>query len=272
MKLYLTIIFSFISLLTLAQPNCNYFLHVGDSLKYEACKETENATGHYQFSKEFQIVMDNALEIDSTYSYAYRSKSVAYLKSGDFLEWKRLIDLAVKYDPIGNLGYRASCRHQFFKDYGGAIVDIEELSRMTHEDIGHSANGVYHLEVVRALCYRGLGNNDKAIEIIENQLATDDYLVGIYDYIHLGVLYLEADDLEKAKSNFEKQLEYNDLAENHFYMAKALKAQGKMDEAKIELENTIALYENGYVMHDSYVYADDKIYWSMIEEERRALD
>lgn len=272
MKIYLAIIFSFISFLTLAQPNCNYFLHVGDSLKYEACKESENAQGFYQFSKEFQMVMDNALEIDSTYSYAYRAKSVAYLKSGDFLEWKRLIDLAVKYDPIGNLGYRASCRHQFFNDYGGAIVDIEKLSKMTHEDIGHSANGVYHLEVVRALCYRGLGNNDKAIEIIENQLASDDYLVGIYDYIHLGVLYLEAGEFEKAKSNFENQQDYNDLAENHFYMAKVLKAQSKMADAKIELENTITLYEKGYVMHDSYVYPADKIYWSMIEKEKEDLD
>ncbi|WMN11646.1 hypothetical protein QYS49_39130 [Marivirga salinae] len=272
MKFCLTIIFVTFASLSFAQPNCNYFLHIGDSLKYKACKETENAKGHYQFSKEYQIVMDNTIDIDSTYSYAYRSKSVAYLKSGDFLEWKRLIDLAVKYDPIGNLGYRASCRHQFFKDYGGAIVDIEALSKMTNEDIGHSANGVYHLEVVRALCYSNLGRKQKAIDIIENQLAIEDYMVGIYDYIHLGVLYLELEEFEKAKAYFEKQVEYNDLAENHFYLARALKAQDKIDEAKMELEKTSSLFQKGYVLHDLYVYPDDKIYWSMIEEEKKALD
>ena len=65
------------------------FLHTGDSLKYEACKETENAQGYYQFSKEFQTVMDNAIEIDPTFAYAYRAKSVAYLKSGDFFAMEK---------------------------------------------------------------------------------------------------------------------------------------------------------------------------------------
>jgi tetratricopeptide (TPR) repeat protein len=180
--------------------------------------------------------------------------------------------LAVKYDPIGNLGYRASCRYQFFRDYGGTIVDIKELSRMTHEDIGHSANGVYHLEVVRALCYSKLGRKQKAIEIMENQLAIDDYMIGIYDYIHLGVLYVEIGEFDKAKENFEKQVAYNDLAENHFYMVKVLKAQDKIEEAKLELEKTITLFQKGYVLHDLYVYPEDKIYWSMIEEEIESLN
>jgi len=272
MKLYFTLILTVCCFLSFAQPNCNYFLHIGDSLKYEACRETEKAGKYYQFSKDFQIIMDNAIKIDSSFAYAYREKSVAYLKSGDFLEWKRLIDLAVKYDPLGNLGYRASCSHQFFKAYPSAIADIEALSKMTDADIGHSANGMYHLEVVRALCYSALGNKQKAIDIIEAMLATEDYLVGIYDYIHLGVLYLETENLQKAKENFEKQVDYNNLAENHFYMAKVLIAQKKMAEAKLELEKATSLFEKGYVMSDGYVYLEDQIYSNMIEEMKQLLD
>lgn len=272
MKNYIiSIIFLCSSYLSFAQPNCNYFLYIGDSLKYEACKETEKASGHYQFSKEFQMAMDKAIAIDSTFSYPYRAKSVAYLKSGDFIEWKKLIDLAVKYDALGNLGYRASCRYQFFRDYGGTIVDIEELSRISNFDIGHSANGNYHLEVVRALCYKALDKKQKAIEIIEAQLKTEEYVIGIYDYIHLGVLYLEIGDLSNAKLNFEKQQEYNDLAENHFYMMQVLLKENKMEQAKKELEKTQALYEIGYVMADPYVHPEDKIYWSMIEEAKKLL-
>jgi tetratricopeptide (TPR) repeat protein len=272
MKFYLSIIFTAVSFLAIAQPNCNYFLQVGDSLKYEACKQTENAAGHYQFSKEFQIAMDNAIEIDSTFAYPYRAKSVAYLKSGDFVEWKRLIDLAVKYDPLGNLGYRASCRYQFFRDYGGTIVDIEELSRISNGDIGHSANGNYHLEVVRALCYKALGRKQKAINIIGTQLKTEDYVVGIYDYIHLGVLYLEIGDLANAKLNFERQQEYNDLAENHFYMAKVLIAQNELIAAKLELDKAEVLYKKGSVISDAYVYPVDKIYSSVIEDLEKSLN
>ncbi len=272
MKFYLSLIFTAFSFFAIAQPNCNYFLHVGDTLKYEACKETKNARGHYQFSKEYQMAMDNAIEIDSSFAYPYRAKSVAYLKSGDFVEWKRLMDLAVQYDPHGNLGYRASCRYHFFRDYGGAIIDIEELLRISNADIGHSANGNYHLEVVRALCYKALGRKQKAIDIIEAQMRTDDYMIGIYDYIHLGVLYWETGDLEKAKLNFEKQKEYNDLAENHFYMAKVLIAENKLEQAKLELARTKELYKIGYAMSDPYVHPEDKIYASTIKEEEKSLN
>ena len=271
MRIYLTLILICLSSLSFAQPNCNYFLYTGDTTKYEACNELEKADKYYQFSKEFQQVFDNSIEIDSTFAYAYREKSVAYLKSGDFLEWKRLIDLAVKYNPLDNLGYRASCSFQFFRSYNSAIADIEKLSKMTNEDIGHSADGVYHLEVVRALSYRSLGQKQKAIDIMEKQLAVENYIVGIYDYIHLGVLYLETDNLQKAKDNFIKQEEYNDLAENHFYMARALKAEGKMEEAKLELDKTEALFKRGIVVGNGYVYPKDKIYLSMIDKEKEVL-
>ncbi|ADR21324.1 hypothetical protein MATR_10470 [Marivirga tractuosa] len=272
MKYYLIISFLFFSHLSISQPNCNYFIHTGDSLKYEACMQTENAAGHYQFSKEFQMAMDAAIAIDSTFAYPYRAKSVAYLKSGDFIEWKRLIDLAVKYDPLGNLGYRASCRYQFFRDYAGAITDIEYLKEIFVGDIGHSANGNHHLEVIRALCYKALGRNQKAIEIMEKQMKTEDYLIGIYDYIHLGVLYMELGDLEKAKENFQKQQEYNDLAENHFYMAQVLKSENDLQLAKIEFQKALALYNKGYVVDDGYIFPEDKIYRVMLDEEIETMD
>ncbi|WKV12480.1 hypothetical protein [Marivirga harenae] len=272
MKLYLSFFFLAFSYNSFTQPNCNYFLNEGDTLKYEACLQTENAKGHYQFSKEYQIAMDKAIKIDPTFAYPYRAKSVAYLKSGDFIEWKRLIDLAVKYDPLGNLGYRASCRYQFFRDYGGTIIDIEELLRISNADIGHSANGNYHLQVVRALCYKALGRKQKAIDLIETQLQAEGYVIGIYDYIHLGVLYLENGDLSNAKLNFKKQQDYNDLAENHFYMSKVFKAENNLKKAKIELQKAVELYEIGYVMSDPYVHPVDKIFWSMIKVEQKSLN
>jgi tetratricopeptide (TPR) repeat protein len=272
MKILLTFFLSLSLSVLFAQPNCNYFLQTGDTLKFEACEVAEKRRGHYQFSKEFQIALDKSIEIDPSFAYAYRAKSVAYLKSGNFLEWKRLIDLAVKYDATQNMGYRASCRYQFFRDYAGAIADIEEFDRITTGDIGHSANGNYHLNVVRALCYKALGRKEKAIEIMETQMATEDYMIGIYDYIHLGVLYLETGNMSKARLNFERQLEYNDLAENHFYMVRVMKALGENAVAKKELDHAIVLYKKGYVLADGYVHPEDKIFWSMIEKEQQELN
>jgi tetratricopeptide (TPR) repeat protein len=88
----------------------------------------------------------------------------------------------------------------------------------------------------------------------------------------LGVLYLETADLQKAKENFEKQVAYNDLAENHFYMAKVLIAQSEIAEAKLELDKAKTLFHKGYVMSDAYVYPADKIYLSMLEEMEKFLN
>jgi len=89
-----------------AQPNCEAYLYYKDTLKYKACKKTEQIEGLYQFSKEYQQILDEAIAIDPTFAYAYNRKSVAYLKSGDFITWKALTDKAVQYDPLEYLGHR----------------------------------------------------------------------------------------------------------------------------------------------------------------------
>ena len=121
--------------------NCNAFLYAKDTLQYEACVIAEERDGHYQYSREFQEALDKAIEKCPYFSYAYLHKSVAYLKSGDFVTWKTLIDKAVELNTKENLGYRGWCRYQFFRDYRGAIVDIELLDSLISYDIGHSAGG-----------------------------------------------------------------------------------------------------------------------------------
>ncbi|SFT53003.1 hypothetical protein SAMN04489724_1172 [Algoriphagus locisalis] len=249
------------------QQNCNSYLYKGDSLKYKACLVSERLAGLYQFSKEFQEVLDVALSIDSTYDYAYRAKSVGYLKSGDFLTWKKLIDKAVIYNPIENLGYRGWCRYQFFGDYKGAIEDIELLDSLISYDIGTSANGDYHLNIARALSYKALGERSKAIEIIETQLADTTHFVGKYDYLHLGVLYLANEECEKALDLFSKQEKENDFAENQYYIAVAHRELKNRSEYIAHLEKAIELYKQGRIMLDGYTHIADKIYLSEIEAE-----
>jgi len=249
----------------MGQPNCNAFLYMGDSLKYEACKTSEGIEGHYQFSSEFQKVLDDAISIDPSYDYAYKEKSVAYLKSGDFLTWKKLMDKAVELNPLENLGYRGWCRYQFFRDYIGAIEDIERLDDLINYDIGTSANGDYHLQIALAICYKALGEKSKAIEIIETQLSEEDYFIGKYDYLHLGVLYLESCEYEKALNAFAIQAKENDLAENHYYLALSYKALNNQREYISHLEKAKEMYNQGRVMYDPYTHPYDKVYLTDIE-------
>ena len=266
---YFIIIVSFLWYSISLAQNCDAYKYYGDTLKYEACKVAKKRAGHYQFSKEYQIALDESLEIDPTFDHAYWAKSIAYLKSGDFVTWKKLIDKAVKYNPEEHLGYRGWCRYQFFRDYKGAIKDIEKLDSLVDYDIGQSQNGTYHLNIAKGLCYKAIGKKQKAIDIIENQikLNEDENFTGVYDYLHLGVLYLETEHFEKAIESFNKQSQITELAENQYYLALTYKRLGNRNEYKVILEQAKELYVEGRKMSDPYSNPMDKIYLENIKNE-----
>ncbi len=255
-----------------SQPNCEAFLYYGDSLRYKACKVAEKREGYYQFSKEYQTALDEAIAIDPGFAFAYEAKSTAYLKSGDFVSWIQLMDKAVALNPKEHLSYRGWCRYQFFRDYEGAIRDIEKLDSLSKYDIGHSVNAHYHLHVARALCYKALGQKKKAIDIIESQLALSDYDPGLFDYLHLGVLYLETGNYTKAEVSLLKQQEINDLAENRYYLGLLYKTIKLKEKALHELEIAKQKYQKESWLFDPYTQPMDKIYLEDIDEALSLFD
>ncbi len=266
MKKVLIIIVFLSSQITYAQ-NCEAFKYYGDTLQYEACQIAEGAKEYYQFSREFQEIYDEAIRKCPYFASAYHSKSVAYLKSGDFINWKKLIDKAVELKPKDYLGYRGWCRFEFFRDYKGAIKDIEALDSLVNYDIGYSSDGAYHLEIARAICYKELGQKKKAIDIIQSKLKDDKYQEGLYDYFHLGVLYLEEKEYEKSIDALNKQNEHNNNAENHYYQALAYKHLAKKEEYMNKLHKAKELYLKGIKMQGGYSTYVDKVYLSEIEDE-----
>ncbi len=268
MKIFTIIIFCLLPLLSYSQPNCNVYLYKGDTALYKACKfAEENGRGYYQFDRRMHAVYDSALAICDRFAYAYRVKSVAYLKSGDFLTWKKLIDQAVKYEPELHMGYRGWCRYQFFRDYDGAIKDIENLEKLIAYDIGYSANGNYHLMIAKALCYMELDEKQKAIDIIEKQLAKEDYEAGLFDYYQLGVCYFQMGNDEKALFYLLKQKDQKVLAETEYYLAKIYKSQGKMEEYKSHKSNALEYYQKGHILFDDYSHHTNKVYYADLKND-----
>ncbi len=265
-------LFSFLN----AQPNCEIFKYQGDSLKYQACQKAMEVyeLKLNQFSKEYQMIMDEAIAIDPTFDYPYFAKSVAYLKSGDFLNWKPLIDKAVALNPKEHLGYRGWCRYQFFRDYEGAIKDIEKLDSLIDYNLGQNQNGMYHLNIAKGLCYKGIGEKEKAIEIIEKQIEANEKadFVGLNDYLHLGVLYLETEKWQKALKTFDKQSALNEIAENQYYKAMVYKNLNRFSEAKQSLTLAKDLYQKEQRLYDSYSNPMDKIFLEDIERELKKIN
>jgi tetratricopeptide (TPR) repeat protein len=250
-----------------AQPNCLAYKYNGDFLKYEACLKSKETKDYYQFSKDYQIILDESISIDSTFAYAYWAKSIAYLKSGDFVTWKKLIDKAVQFDPESYLGYRGWCRYQFFRDYRGAIKDIEKLDILVDYDIGQSQNGTYHLNIAKGLCYKAIGKIEKSIRIIKSQIELNkkENFIGSYDYLHLGVLYLEKKEFHKALKAFKNQSKVNEIAENQYYAALTYKKLNKTNKYLTSIHKAKELYIDGIKMYDPYSNPMDKIFLENIE-------
>jgi len=253
-------------LLARAQPNCNVYKITNNDSCHRACLEGV-AAGEQQGTRQSQQQFDRAIELCPDFSYAYFEKGVPYLKRGDFVTWKKLIDKAVSLDPMQHIGYRASCRYSLLKDYAGALRDIETLDSLTEHDIGYNNNGTYHLNIVRALCYKGINRKDKAIETIEKQLSIEGYSPMLFDYLHLGVLKMETGDIAGAITSLKKSIEHNDyLADNYYYLALIYKRSGKITEARSQLAKSREYYLKGYRRSDPYTHPMDQVYLSDIEK------
>lgn len=249
------------------QPNCNVFLYRGDTAQYRACQMAEKADRYYQFQREFQLILDSAIAICPRFVYAYREKSVAYLKSGDFLNWKKLIDQAVELDTVGNLGYRGWCRYQFFRDYRGAIADIELLDSLLSYDIGYSVNADYHLNIAKAICYSALNQKEKAVAIMLDQLNSKGYEPGLYDYYQLGVTYVQLGQYPQALEAFEKQSNRNELADNAYYRSKVYKILNKPNDYRQWKEKALQLYRAGRKLFDPYNRQFNSVFYETIWAE-----
>ncbi len=250
---------------THAQLNCKAYLYTGDTARYKACILVENIDSLYgQFMRPFHEKYDEALKIAPNFDYAYREKSTAYLKSGDFITWKKLIDKAVELNWRLNLGYRGWCRYQFFRDYEGAIKDIELLDSLAKYDIGYSQNGDYHLNIAKGICYSAIGQKQKAIQIFNLQINTPNYEAGLYDYFQLGVTYFEVKDYQNALICFEKQAKINNLADNEYLKAKTNKILGNTAEYEKSKELAIKLFNENKKLFDPYTHHFNKVYYSSI--------
>ena len=263
MEKYLKFCLSFCGLflhsIVFSQVNCNA-IEGADCKK--AC-EIYNKVSDYQGWDVSQEGFNEAIKLCPNFDQAYREKSVPFLKRGDFITWRKLIDKAVEINPNGNLGYRAWCRFQFLRDYKGCLEDLIKFDSIRKGDVGYSQNGDYQLNIVKAMCYSGLNQKERAVKIIEKQLLEPDYHIGFYDYYQLGATYFQLKNYKKAEENFEKQSKLFDFAENIYFKAEILKIKKQNFSSLKNL--ALKTYDEGKVLNDPYTHHFNKIYREQIQ-------
>jgi tetratricopeptide (TPR) repeat protein len=246
-------------------PNCN--LYKEDKDCYNACKEAEKAIMHSQGSKASQEHFDESIKSCPTFDYSYYEKAVPYAKRGLMREWKEMIDKAVEINPKEHLSNRGWYHFFFMHNYESAIEDIEHLDELVDYDIGHTGDAIYHLNIMKGLCWKGLGQLEKAIAIIEQQIEREDHDIGLYDYLHLGVLYFQNGDFDLALETLEKQIILNDLSEIYYYIALSMKAKNDFEGCRHNLEKSLKYYKEEKSMSNPYRQMVDEIFLIDIENE-----
>ncbi len=251
-------------------PNCNLYKKNKDC--YRACKEAERAIKFRQGTRFSQKYFDQSIERCPSFAYSYYEKAVPYAKRGQIKEWKILIDKAVTIDPIEYLPFRGWYHFFFMHNYESTIADINKLDSLMTYDIGVSGDGLYHLNILKALAFKGLGKKKEALSILQQQINSKDHYQGLYDYLHLGVLYLENNEFQAAIEALDKQKEVNDISELYYYKAIAFKHLGVQKMYKTNLNRALEYYKKDKKMMNPYRQLPDEIFQLDIEKEMEIVN
>ncbi|MCH2229756.1 MAG: hypothetical protein MK105_05375 [Crocinitomicaceae bacterium] len=251
-------------------PNC--FLYEENPDCYQACKEAEIAITFPQGSKASQEHFIKSITLCNSFDYSHYEKSVPFAKRGLMNEWLPMLNVALELNPEEYLAIRGWYHFFFMKNYSLAIEDIQKFDSLVEYDIGFTGDGTYHLNIMLGLCYKGLGNKEKAIEVIEGQLNDENYEPSIYDFLHLGVLYLETENYPKATESLKRQVEINPISEVYYYMALVKKAEQKLHSAKGNLEMALKLYDTDITMENGYIELADEIYRADILNAMKSIN
>jgi tetratricopeptide (TPR) repeat protein len=253
-----------------AQPNCLLFPE--ESPCRRACKIAETASDLYQGSKKSQELFDSAIALCPEMAFAWAEKSVPYLKRGDFITWRQLLDRAVELDPGQYLGYRAGCLFDCLRDYRNALKDLERLEKITGSPlVGHNANGDYDLNIVKAICQRELGNIDQCLLSFESYIKDREKKdrIGLYDHYHYGVTLFNLKRYDESLHQLEKQTRrYESFAETYYFIGLIYQEKGDHVLAKKYYEISLDKYtRSGYHRKDPYCEMPDQIFLSDIQKK-----
>lgn len=275
---YLVFLIFFFPVIGAAQYNCSIY---PDSNMARACRVYNAVDSFYQGSPKCQYYLDSAIALCPAFAPAWREKSVPYLKRGDFVTWRKLMDKAVELDPFQFLPIRGWCRFKFLRDYEGALADLKRFDTLSAFGHNYSNDGNYELHVVMALCERELGHTDAAFRYftlgIDSVAAQQgSAFVGLYGYVHLAVTKMAIKDYNGALRALQQEnLQYDKFAETYYYIGVIYGLTGKKDLAKTNLLQAKALlndHSGKYHFNDIYCEIPDTIYGSDIETALAKLD
>ncbi|MHC9089904.1 tetratricopeptide repeat protein [Tenacibaculum sp. IMCC1] len=212
---------------------------------------------------------EKAIEYDKENSDAWKERSVAYNKAGDFEKGFEYLNKAVNLDPKLHLGYRGWIRLRKMRDFDKALEDFDRLDSLTPNFV--DAPWGEDIDFLRGECYFGKKHYQKAIETFNRSIKNqkEDW-ADVHSFVYLGLSEYELGNYKKSIIEFKRSLKQSEnIPESYFGMAKAYQKLGLFEKAK---ESILKAESNiHYKRDDVYNEFLNEIYISEIIEFKQQL-
>jgi tetratricopeptide (TPR) repeat protein len=208
---------------------------------------------HAQGSDVWQKLLDSAISICPTKSYAWHARSVWHNKIGDYKTGFYYLNQAVKLDSF-EIGYRGWIKLYKLHDYEGAISDLITY-KLKYGNIPAMDENVSYLI---GLAYKQIDSVDIAIDYfnsyikIEASRNNDDH-VWPYAYVYRGLC------LEKKRNNVSSMMDFTRAIELYSSCVEAFFHRGRLfldsklpEKAYNDFTKSLQLYESGYYYKNEY--------------------
>ncbi len=214
-------------------------------------------------------LLDKAARINPENELVWKELSWPYLYSGDYKKWSEYIDKAISLNPQEWQGNRGYIKLSFFKDYGGALYDIEAHDTIKTEI---SFRGrVYATSYLKGLCYLGLENYELASSSFLSYLESIENKQGSFEVNPMANIYLGI--IENYHQNYDEALNYlnpamqeeKPLADSHYHAAYANFMLGKNELANEQVESALQLFDTGKYNQERMVEVQYQLYHRNIE-------
>ena len=247
------------------------FKNMSKDKKEQLAKHYHDISNYFlQPSELYRVYKDSALMVQPDNVDYMQRLSYSYKKVGEHIKAMEVLNKAVEID-ISNkktdvLEYRAWTLLYYYRDYEGAVRDIELIEKMSGnkynvcwgEPCGfHKGQALYRLNK-----YLEAISSFETVNIEEKKLGfnpNDNYM----NFFYMGRCYFELNDYEKAIENFKKSIaSFEQFREAYYQLALVYKKLGNIKEAQKNIKYSSKYIDYG--LNEPYVERFDELFPYML--------
>ncbi|WAC01729.1 hypothetical protein N7U66_17805 [Lacinutrix neustonica] len=203
-------------------------------------------------SEKWQVCIDSAISKNSNIAYLYQQKAMPYLKTGDYYNGMKNLDIAVRLSPNEYCSYRGFMKVIFMKDYDGAILDFLETKNISPGEYIMD----HDVDFFLGLCFLMKKEYTIAEDYLNSSLLNDSKHGE--DWIHYSNLYYYAivkykvKDYDESLITLDRCLKiYPNFANAIYLKAKIMDEKKLFSEAYRLSEKAMTMFNKGFVINES---------------------